>query len=351
MDKFLDGLSKHNIHAQDKDGNETNSGSEESFQEPAESSSGSMMLTPATDGFGADALKGVKDDNTLKLDNRHDCMQKELIDAKEQIARQQQELEQRNRAKDPVHHGVASSSVADQHHQGPRTAKVEEQTPRSMAPPGSAYSQVPWSPMSISQSTPSDTACMGMGNPNIAAWPPSNRIGPQQGAASGVPSSYQPSSTWAHSGAGPWTNRTAGPTLPPLMIPTHQRNISLPMSPRPIGEGRFADNAGTHYGGGAGLRRGHAQGLRAASYYPNGRADPCEIYSPNGGPLDTVNLSMEPNGMYQSLMMPQNSEAYQRRPTGTPLSPMAQDLRGEQAPGNPWNTAVSTELLLIQFDR
>ena len=348
MDKFLDGLSKHNIHAQDKDGNETNSASEESFQEPAESSSGSMMLTPATDGFGADALKDTKNDDTVKLDDKLNRMERELIDAKEQLARQQQELEKKNRNKESVQHGIVPSSVADQQRQGLRTVKTEEQTPRSMGPPGSVYSQVPWSPMSISQLTPSDTTFMGNGNPNIAAWPPSNRIGPQPTAASGVPSSYQPAPTWTQSGPGPWNSRMAGQALPPLMIPTHQRNVSMPMSPGPVGEGRLATSAGGHYSGGAGLRRGHAQGLRTASYYPQGRAEPYEIHSPNGGPLDTMNLSMEPNGIYQSLMMAQNSDSHQPRPIGTPLPSMAQDFRGEQVPGTPWNSAVSEESVLIQ---
>ena len=340
MDKFLDGLSKYNIHAQDKDGNETNSGSDESFQEPAESSSGSIMLTPATDGFDGDVPKDKNNDETVKLESaKLTRMEKELNDAKIQLARQRQELEQRNLATGTAHRSVVSPSGTDQLPGIARITNLEPQTTRNVAQPGSNYNQVPWSPMSISQSTQSDTPSIGIGATNIAAWPPSNHIGLQHSAASNGSTEFQPGLPWGQSNTGPWNNRMPGSNLSPLMIPPQQRNISMPISPGPIGEGRFPTSNGAHYGSGAGIRRGHVPGLRAASSYPQGRTEPWEVYSPNGRSMEPVNLSMDPNGMYQPLML--NSEPYQPRPIGTPLSPGPQDFREGQTGGTTWNAAVS----------
>ena len=339
MDNFLAGLSKHNIHAQDKDGNDTSHGSEGSFQEPVESSSGSMMLTPATEGFGGDALKDDKKGATSKLEDMEvHRLQKELTNAKQQLARQRQELDQNRVGKDTARRGVIFSE-ADQDHQGTPALQVGEQMTRGATLPGPVYGQVPWSPMSVAPSTASEVTSVGIGGSSFTAWPPSNRIGNHQTTGSGSSRVYQPPSLWNQHNTGPWNSRADGSALPPLMTP-QQRTMSMPMSPGPATDGRFTANANAQYNGNTGLRRAHAQSYRTASYYPEGRNE-WEGYTATAGPMDPMNVTMEANSMYQPMMMMQNPEPYQPRPIGTPLSPVSQDLRGGPGSANPWNAAVS----------
>ena len=338
MDKFLDGLSKHNIHVQDKDGNDTTVGSDESFQEPTDLSTDSLMLTPASNGSNGESSKDGQEEITVKINNTEvHRLQKELIDAKEQLARQRQALDHNRLSQDPVHDSLNSTLESEHQQRGAQVGNYGESAARGVLPTGSAYSQVPYSPMSVSQSTASDATPGGYGNPGLTAWPPSNRIGAQGAATTSIPRTYQAAPSWNASNAGPWNGRTVGPVIPSLVMPNQQRTLSMPMSPGPVGEGRFIPNNSNHFPGDSGLRRGNSQAARAASYYPSARPEQWDPYPASSGPLDTMGMPMDPNGMYQSLVVGQNPEPYQPRPIGTPLSPGGQDYRGG---GNPWNSTV-----------
>lgn len=319
----------------------------EKGQHQDDSSSGSVLLTPASEqnNFGKAQSGDEKGkDITVQLDAVEMVrLKKELDAAKDQIARQKKELDQNRVIKHTLDQVTGLPSGAEFK---PKFEALSGQH-ASLNPPirAATVRQDNWSHNEDVRSEFSDVMSAAAFNTTQNIWSPPVR--PAFTTGSSVHSSQQfqqPSSTWGQPGARPWNHRGAGPALPSLTIPQQQhmqqRNYTGPMSPVSANDVRaFSDY--NHFQGGAGLRRSNAQNTRNTSLFPLQRNNGWDMYTGNVGALDGVNVAMNPNAAYQSMGLYPASLQYQPRPIGTPLSPTAEEFRTSQASATPWNAAVS----------
>lgn len=298
---------------------------EETSQVKDDSSASSTLLTPASGSFGHRSSPTSEGEETVKIEAAEMArLKKELDAAKNQIARQKQELDQTRVIKHTFDQAIGPSSD---------TATSPQM---NAAEPTNHFSN-PSRPFSQTQGRYEDVRydssdLSGTFNmiPNVRAGPSKN--GPSAG--------FQPESSWAQIGSRPWTQRGVGSSLPPVMIPPQQpvqtRNYSVPVSPTRANGRGVSDFS--QFNSGRGFAPNNSN--RNASLFQ--RSNGWDVYAGGPGPMDDMNLSgMTASAGYQPLGMYQ--QAYQPRPIGTPLSPTAPEFRGGvgQAPTNIWNNAVS----------
>ena len=271
--------------------------------EKGDSTASSVLLTPATDSFSN--MDGNDYEDTAKLDAAEmKRLKKELDAAKNQIARQNQELEQSRVMKHTFDQAVGSAPEADL-------------TERAISNLQSAFAaNVPQRPtFSRHQNT--------WGLAEDARSDASNPVS--------VGSLNAPQHIWSNSRAG----ISQGQVLPSLMVPPQQhipqRIWSGPASPI-SGMNEYAS-----FQSGPGLRRANTQTNRAGVLFGQPRTNPWDMYAgdiPTNNVLNTTS-NYQPIGMFQQPMQ------YQPRPIGTPLSPTAAEFTSDQNTGGPWNNAVS----------
>ena len=300
---------------------------EDNENQPKEASSpSSTLLTPASDSFSPSTVTDIGKD-TVQLEAAELLrLKKELDDAKEQIARQKQELDQSRVIKHTFDQAVGPPSETALSPKVDATGRHNEFAIFSNRPFGTA--QGPW-PNEDARSDGSDAA----GTINTAAniWSGSSRPGFNAG--------LHPDTTWGQPGPRPWGQRAVGNPLPPVIMaqqaPMQQRNYSVPVSPS--SNGRVMSDFG-QFNQGRGFGNLNAQNNRNAPPFQRGNG--WEVYPGGPGPMDGMNLGgMNPGSAYPSLGI--YPSAYQPQPIGTPLSPTAAEFRGGQASANPWNSAVS----------
>ena len=304
----------------------------DSGHEKGDSSCSSDLLTPASESFTVEHdSDGKEDENTIQLDAGEMArLKKELDAAKNQIARQKQELDQTRVVKHNIDRAVSPVYEVD---------KQNSATP-SGRPKG--IRQDDWRVNEDAQSEISDVMSAVTYN-NANMWSPSSRAN----FNSALPGAayQQAGSAWGQPGARPWNHRVLGTALPGSMMPQQQhlqqqRTYSGPASPISGGDARgMSDYSQFH--GGSGLRRSNTQGNRATSFYPQSRNNGWDMYAGAVGGVEGINLAVAPNAAYQSVGMYPTSIPYQPRPIGTPLSPTAEEFRTSQSSVTPWNTAVS----------
>lgn len=284
------------------------------------SSTSSTLLTPASESFGQSS---PTDDGhvAVRIEAAEMArLKKELDAAKEQIARQKQELNQSRVIKHTFDQAMGPpSDAALSPPLGPAIAFTTSH--RSMSTlPG------PWR-TEDARSDGSDVIIPINNAPT--AWSGSSRPGFNPG--------LQPNSAWGHQNSRPWGQRGMdNPMPPPIMSqqpPMQQRNYSVPISPVSAG-GRRGMNDFDQFNQG----RGYGQNNRNASIFQAGSG--WNGYPAAPGTVDSMNLGgMNPGSAYPSLgVFP---SPYQPQPIGTPLSPTAAEFRAGQASGNPWNNANS----------
>lgn len=285
-----------------------------------ESSTSPSLLTPATESFGHSS-PDTDGDGTICLDKAEMArLKKELDAAKDQIARQRQELEQSRVINHTLDQAMGSPSTVGSPRVNPFMASNRQ--------PNTLQSQILGDD---TRSEGSEVVFPINTGPNI--WANNSRPAFRAG--------LQPETTWSQSGPRPWSQGGVGNVLPPLMMPQQQsisqRNFSVPVSP--AGAGRHGMNDFKQINKGRGF--GHPndpQNSRNASMFQPGNG--WDTYTGAPSSIDGMSINtMSPNSAYPPIGMYQSS--YQPQPIGTPLSPTAAEFRAGQTSSNPWNAAVS----------
>ena len=332
MDTLLAKLSEQQVLLEKQKSAVSAQEDKDSSHEKGDSSSSSVLLTPASESFTVEHdSDGKEDEDTVQLDvGEMARLKKELDAAKNQIARQKQQLDQTRAIKQNIDKSMSPTYAA------------EKQS--SVTPSGrfKGTRQDNWRVNEDAQSEISDA--MSVGNYNAAnVWSPTSRANLNSTLSSAA--YQQSSSTWGQPGARPWNHRGMGAALPGSMLPQHQhmqqqRTYSGPVSSVSDGDSRGMNDY-NQFQGGPGLRRSNTQSNRATSFYPQPRNNGWEMFTGGVGGVDGINVTMNPSGAYQSVGMYPASLPYQPRPIGTPLSPTAAEFRTTQPSVNPWNAAVS----------
>ena len=311
-----------------------------------ESSSSSVPLTPATDAFSATDSQNDKDDeDTIKLKGWDMLLlKKELEAAKDQIARQQQELHQSRVIKHTVDQALSSESDANQQPNMNHSIAQNCQPQTYAGPPRIMGGRNDiWGIHEDARSEASD-AMSGTFSTGQNIWsgaPPGLNIGLSAAYGQQFPS---PALSWGQSAPRSFSNKTLSPAMQPHMIPQQQRTYTGPSSPSSAGEGRLLNDF-TSFQGGGGLRRSNTNNSRNGNVYHQQRNNAYDGFGNNGGGFESLNAmvspALSPTTAYQPMgFFTSNNGGYQPRPIGTPLSPTAAEFRGDQQVGNPWNTAV-----------
>lgn len=306
----------------------TSAAKEDESQTKEDSSVSSTLLTPASESFGHS--NAAKDgDDTIRIEATEMArLKKELDAAKDEIARQKQELDQSRVIKHTYDQAMGPPSEVAL---SPRVDPTDPANAFLNSNRSIGTVQGHWL-NEDARSEGSDGAGSFHVAPNVWSGP----------ARAGLNVGLQPESGWGKPGPRPWSQRAMNNALPPPIVvpqqqPPQQRNYSVPVSPVSAGGGRGMNDFGQYN-----------QGRRYGQMSPQDNRNPLsfqrgngwEVYTGGPGPVDGMSLGgMNPGSAYQSLGMYQS--AYQPQPIGTPLSPTAAEFRAGQASANPWNSAVS----------
>ena len=302
-------------------------------QDEGASSLSSSLMTPAS-GSSNEAYSD-SDNKDDKLETAEMArIKQELLAAKDQIARQQQELDQSRIINHTVREAVGSSAEtemkAKQNGTGGHQAPVN-----SPGRTGGSRQDNHWD----ARSAMSDGTSVNDFGTAQQVWGHANRPAFNPGVPTSVSQQYQSlTPAWGQPGARPWGNRPMNTNIQPIVMPTQQqmlvsRTFSGPASPG-------ANNDYSPFQTGQGLRRSNTQN-RATSFYPQARDNTWDMFGGGVGALDGMNIGLNTANTYQAIGMYPAPVPYQPRPIGTPLSPEAAEFRAGQASGNPWNAAVS----------
>ncbi|KAK4696595.1 pumilio RNA-binding family, partial [Lecanoromycetidae sp. Uapishka_2] len=280
------------------------------------SSTSSTLLTPASETFSSPTDGGQQ---TARIDMAEMArLKKELDDAKEQIARQKQELDQSRVNKHTFDHAMGPPSDA------------------ALSPPFGQAGAFTASQRPLNTLQGAWRAEDARSDGSDVIIPINNGSNVWSGAArSGFNAGLPSNSAWGQQTSRVWGQRGVDNPMPPPMMsqqpPMQQRNYSVPISP-PVG-GRRGINDFDQFN----QSRGFGQNNRNASVFQPGGWN---NYAAAPGTADGLNLGgMNPGSAYPSLgVFP---PAYQPQPIGTPLSPTATEFRTGPAPGNPWNNSSS----------
>lgn len=286
---------------------------EDNKQTKVDSTASSILLTPASESFSY--MNATKDqDETVRPDvSEMVRLKKELDAAKNQIARQKQELDQSRVINHKVDQAIGPSSDA---------ALSPTSDHLNMSSNYPLNNRQAWGPNEDGRSEISDLST----GPNV--WSNPN-------ARQGFNAGLQQDTIWNQHGTRPFGQRGIGSALSPIVMPQQpiqNRNYSVPVSPVSGGNTR-----GVAEYGGRGFGNLNVQSNRNASVFQQ-RSNTFDMYSGSASPLDAGFGGMNPGSAYQTLGM--YPSGYQPQPIGTPLSPTAAEFRASQASANPWNAAV-----------
>lgn len=330
MDSLLAKLSEQQALLLKQKTNLPTKGYDESHAKEGSTGS-STLLTPASESFSyTNAANTANDeDDKLRIEASEMArLKKELDDAKDQIARQKQELDQTRVIKHTFDQAIGPPSEVAL---SPRTDITDPTNAFMTSNRSLGTVQGHWR-NEDARSDGSDVVGSFNAVPN--AWSSSSR--PSLSAA------LQSDSGWGQPGPRSWGQRAMDNVLPPPVLvsqqsPMQQRNYSVPVSPVSGGGGRGLNDFG-QFNQVRGYGQMNPRDNRNAPSYQRGNG--WDVYTGGPGPMDGMNLGgMSPGSTYQSLGM--YPSAYQPRPIGTPLSPTAAEFRAGQTSANPWNSAVS----------
>lgn len=309
----------------------------------ADSSSGSVPLTPGSDSFSRTHSGDEKDNGNAVKPNTEEMarLKKELDAAKDQIARQKKELDQTRAIRHGLDQAASTSSDVGVGFNSKAGVPVTHPAPLNPGIRLNGMRQDTWSHNDDARSDLSDAISAGVLNTTHNMWSTSARPAFNIGPLAPTNQQFQqPTSTWGQPGARPWSHRPIGSALQSLGMPQQQhlqqRTFSGPASSISGTEGR-AFGEFNQLQNGTGLRRSNTQNNRNSSLFPVHRNNGWDMYAG----LDVINTAMNPAAAFQSVGMYPAAMQYQPRPIGTPLSPTAEEFRTTQPSATPWNVAVS----------
>lgn len=306
------------------------------------SSPDNIVMTPESSSNDEPSSKGGKEDNKVHVDMAEMMrLKKELDDAKDQIARQKQELDHSRIMKHTVHQAIGSSAETEAIPNGLPFGHTNGRRQTTLSPPGPFGNPRPdnqWD----ARSTLSDTPSMENfnGAPNI--WQTSMRPMGNGNLQTVLTQPYQSATPLFGQGNRTWDTKGMGSNGPQMMMPQQQqmfpqRTFSGPAS-------SMGSNDFNQFQTGAQLRRSNTQN-RAASFYPQVRGSGWDAYDGSIASLDGMTMAMNNvgSGPFQGSGMYPSPVQYQPRPIGTPLSPTAAEFRAGSSSVNPWNATVSVQ--------
>ena len=330
----------HNIAAADNE--------KASRQERRSSSSDLELLTPVSNSTDTDTpfegnpnvhpsgagkgTSGATSDVTEMM-----RLKKELDMAKDQIARQRQELDHLSIVRDSFEQNIRPLTDLVPKPNGSPVKANSSVRHGTISPPvaaGNTRQGAHWDTYSIISDTPSlenYDNCQHV-------WS-SNRPYPNGNFNAGQNQQYQPGGQqYGQQNGRTWTNKGMVTNVPQIMMPQQQqilgqRAFSGPVTP--VGSHDY-----NQFQGNVGIRRSNAQN-RATSLFAQVRDHGWDTYGSGIGSLDGMTMGMNNGGSFSNLKMYSAPLPYQPRPIGTPLSPTAAEFRAGPASSNPWNSAVS----------
>ena len=351
MDHLLTKLSEQQAllakHEQQYDAAMTDKNKNASYKRGS-SSTNSELMTPASDSLNdeynykeassqAQSIKASKGADADQPDMAELMrLKRELDAAKDQIARQRQELDQTRIIRDSFEQAVGSSADTEPKLNGSPTKAGNELRQTMMSPPilsGNLRPAANWDARSVMSDTPSVDNLDGSQN----TWPSSGRHYGHANSSTGLNQQYQPGApTWGQQGGRSWGNKAMANQVPQMMMPQHQQLLGQRTFSGPASS--ISSNDFNQFQASPGLRRSNTQN-RATSLFPQVRENGWDTYGSGIGSLDGMTMGM--NAGYPALNMYPTPMPYQPRPIGTPLSPTAAEFRAGTAASSPWNTAVS----------
>lgn len=358
MDALLNKLSEQQtlldkqVHKKDVLSSDTpnKSAKGQMLHESGSSSPPTVLMTPISGSSNDESgYQMSKEDETIKLNVAEMVrLKQELDDAKDQIARQKQELDQTRIMKHTLHQAIGSPANTDVISNGNPMMGTNGTRQTTLSPSshtGNLRQDVQWDARSAISDTPSlDNYHAGQ---NI--WQSSAKALHNGNFNTAMNPQYQSSGQiWGPPGGRTWGNKMIANNVPQMMMPQQQQMLQQRTFSGPASQMSATDF--NQFQGAPMLRRSNTQ-TRAASLYPQVRDNGWDAYGGQMGSLDgmTMSINQVGAGPYQPPGMFGASIPYQPRPIGTPLSPTAAEFRGGTAAGNPWNAAVSQSFLhLIQ---
>lgn len=278
------------------------------------SSDGSAMLTPASDASCNEEVVN-KDEARLRREAvEMALLKKELDAAKDQIARQKQELDESRVIKHTLDQAMGPMSEAAL---SPKLDRLNQAYPSGSnlaLPQRQNWNAIddPRSEISEFNAGPSIWGNRSGFNPSLIAEP---GFGQHGGRA-------------AH-----WRQATRNTTMPQMMVSPQSNNYTAQVSPRGIGRGMGSIGSMSDFN--PYNRGGFGQINQQSSRRNNG----FDIYSGGPSQIDSMNIgAMNPGSAFPTMGM--YSSGYQPQPIGTPLSPTATEFSTVQSSANPWNTST-----------
>ena len=268
----------------------------------------SNILTPASDL----SEKQKKEDIKLKREAIElSLLKKELDSARDQIARQKQELDESRVIKQSFDQAVGGPVS-----EAAMSPKLEH-SGRAFSP-SSSYAFVPRQNWNNGDDAPSEISGFSTGS---SIW--------------GKPA-FQGDGAFSQQGGSisRWKHGSRNTTMPQMMTSPENDNYSAPHSPRRGGRGMGPVGGVNDF---APFSRGGFGQFNQHSYRNKG----FDNFSGGSSQVDNLSIGgMNPGSALQAMNM--YSTGYQPQPIGTPLSPTASEFSAAHSAVNPWNTPSST---------
>ena len=282
------------------------------------SSDGSTMLTPASDTSSNENNLNKEDGRARREAAEMTRLKRELNAAKDQIARQKEELDESRVIKHTLDQAMGPVSEAAM---SPKLEHLNQTFPSGANLPFPARQN--WN-------------AIDDGRSEISDFNPGPAIGPTiWGNRPSFNSAFLAEPSFGQQGgrAPHWKQGTRNTTMPQMVMSPQSNNYASPASPRGNGRGMGSIGSVSDFNP---YNRG---GFGQINQQSNRRNNGFDMYSGGPSQMDNVNIGgMNPGSAFGSVGM--YSSGYQQQPIGTPLSPTATEFSTVQSTVNPWNTST-----------
>lgn len=272
---------------------------------------GSAMLTPAS-GVSSNEDDSNKEEGGARREAAEMArLKRELDAAKDQIARQRQELDESRVIKHTLDQAMGPVSEATL---SPKSEHFHQNFPSRANLPFQARQN--WNAIDDARSDISEL------NAGASIW----------GTRSGFNPAFHAEPGFGQQGgrAPHWKQGTRNTTMPHMIMSPHSNNYT---SPRENVRGMGSIGSMSEF------NPYNRNGFGQISQQTNRRNNGFDMYNGGASQVDSMNIGgMNPGSAFPSMGI--YSSGYQPQPIGTPLSPTATEFSTVQSPLNPWNTST-----------